>query len=136
LQADVDSGEVGTVILWRLDRLASTMRDGLNVLCDWCDKSLRIISVSQNIDLSGAASKKTGPVLFAVAEMALETRRERTMVGLEAARARGAFGGRPPGSTKAKPERAKKLADKGTPISKIVATLGVSRSTVYRYLQK
>lgn len=135
LQADICGGEVAMVVVRHFDRLSPTMRDGLDILCDWSQKSLRIVSVSQEIDFGGAAGKRIGSVLSAVAEMGRATRRERTRVGLQAARDRGALGGRPPGSTKAKPDRARKLADKGLSVPKIVATMGISRSTVYRYLQ-
>ena len=57
LQRDIFRSEVGTVVIWRLDWLSRTMRDGLNTLCDWCDKSLRIVSVSQQIDFNGTIGK-------------------------------------------------------------------------------
>ena len=136
LQADIaGGGEVAAVVVRHFDRLSPTMRNGLDILCDWAQQSLRIVSVSQKIDFGGAAGKRIGSVLSAVAEMGRATRRERTRIGLQAARDRGALGGRPAGSTKAKPDRAKKLADKGLSVPKIVASMGVSRSTVYRYLQ-
>ena len=57
LQRDVFAGKVGTVVVWRLDRLSRTVRDGLAVLCDWCDRSLRVVSVSQAIDFNGTVGK-------------------------------------------------------------------------------
>ena len=64
LQRDIFQGDIGTVVIWRLDRLSRTMRDGLNTLCDWCDRSLRIVSVSQQIDFNGTIGKMiaSGPV--------------------------------------------------------------------------
>jgi DNA invertase Pin-like site-specific DNA recombinase len=135
MQADIDDGKVGTVVVWRLDRISLTMRDGLSALCDWCDRSLRIVSVSQKIDFKGRSAKSIGSVLSAVAEMDQETRREQTMAGLEAARARGVYGGRRPGTTKVKPSEARKLRRNGMTPSKIATRLGVSRSTVYRYFE-
>ena len=69
LQRDIFQGEVGTVVIWRLDRLSRTMRDGLNTLCDWCDKSLRIVSVSQQIDFNGTIGKMIASAPSGVAEM-------------------------------------------------------------------
>jgi len=40
-----------------------------------------------------------------------------------------------PGTTKAKPARAERLADKGLTHGEIATALGVSRRTVIRYLQ-
>ena len=51
LQAAVLDGRVRAVVVWHLDRLSGTTRDGLKVLIDWCDKSLRIVSVSQQIEV-------------------------------------------------------------------------------------
>jgi len=136
LQADILNGEVGTVVIWRLDRLSPTMRHGLEVLCDWCANSLRIVSVSQQIDCSRTLGKKMAPVLFAVAEMALETRRERTKAGLASARARGRAGGRPKvAADEATVLMAKKLQkDNALSINDICKRLKISRSTYYRYV--
>ena len=40
LQKAVFAGEVGTVVVYKLDRLSRSLRDGINVLSDWCDKGL------------------------------------------------------------------------------------------------
>jgi DNA invertase Pin-like site-specific DNA recombinase len=136
LQADISSGEIDAVVTWRFDRLAPSMRDGLQALGNWCDKSLRIVSVSQEIDFRGAAAKRIGSVLFAVAEMALETRRERTKAGLASARARGRAGGRPTvHADGAKVILAKELQqDHSLSIDDICKRLKISRSTYYRYV--
>src|SRR5688500_11791470 len=38
LRAAVFAGEVGAVVVYKLDRLSRSLRDGINVLCDWCDR--------------------------------------------------------------------------------------------------
>lgn len=61
--------------------------------------------------------------------------RERTMAGLEAARARGRKGGRKPTMDEKKIALASKLmSDREVPISEVCGAVGVSRSTLYRYL--
>ena len=45
LQEAIFNGEVKTVVCWKLDRLSRSLRDGINVLCDWCDRGLRVVSV-------------------------------------------------------------------------------------------
>ncbi len=134
LQVDIFQGEVGTVVIWRLDRLSRTIRDGLNTLCDWCDKSLRIVSVSQQIDFNGTIGKMIASVLFGVAEMEQQTRRERQCVGIEAAKARGVYQGRKSGTTKAKPRQAQQLRDSGLKVDEIATAMGISRRTAIRYL--
>ena len=95
LQSDILAGKVRTVVVWRLDRLAETTRDGLNILIDWCDKSLPVVSVSQQIDFRRGDCRMIASVLRGVADMDGQTRGERTKVGLAFARARGRCGGRP-----------------------------------------
>jgi DNA invertase Pin-like site-specific DNA recombinase len=136
LQEAVFAGEIAAVVVWRLDRLSRKLRDGLNVLCDWCDRGLRIVSVTQQLDFNGAAGKLIASVLFAVAEMEQETRRERQAAGIAVAKKNGVYRGRKPGTTKAKPQRARKLKDKGLTIEEIGAALKVSRNTVFRYLRE
>jgi len=105
LQADIFAGTVKTVVVWKLDRLSRRQRDGINLLADWCDRGIRVISVTQQIDMNGAMGRMLASVMLGLAEIELETRRERQMAGIAAARSRGIYNGRKPGSTKAKPDR-------------------------------
>jgi DNA invertase Pin-like site-specific DNA recombinase len=135
LQRDIFHGEIDTVVLWKLDRLSRNLRDGLNVLIDWCDRGLRVVSTTQQIDFNGSLGKMLAAVLLGVAEMEQETRRERQAAGIKAARERGVYLGRRPGTTKAKPSRARKLRQRGLTDSEIARALGVSRRTIQRYLK-
>ena len=134
LQESVFNGEIKTVVVWRLDRLSRSLRDGINTLCDWLDKSIRVVSVTQQLDFKGPTGKLIASTLFAVAEMEQETRRERQAAGIAAAKERGQYLGRRLGTTKAKPTRAATLRQRGLNDSEIATSLGVSRRTVQRYL--
>ena len=136
LQADVFNGEIKTIVVWKLDRLSRSLRDGINVLADWCDKGLRVVSVTQQIDFNGAVGKMLAAVLLGVAEMEQETRRERQAAGIEAAKERGVYKGRTQGATKkgVNPKRAEKLREKGLTYGEISQAMGVSTSSVRRYL--
>ena len=134
MQSAVFEGSAKTIIIWRLDRLSRKLKDGINVLCDWCEKGLRVVSVSQQIDFSGTVGKMLAAVLLGVAEMEQESRRERQRIGIEAAKERGIYIGRKAGTTKAKPSRAAELSAKGMTHGEIASALGVSRRTVIRYL--
>jgi DNA invertase Pin-like site-specific DNA recombinase len=135
LQKAVFGGEVKTVVVWKLDRLSRSLRDGINVLADWCDRGLRVVSVTQQIDFNGAVGKMLAAVLLGVAEMEQETRRERQAAGIAAAKERGVYNGRQPGTTKAKPKRAAELRGQGLSDSEVAAAMNVSRRTVQRYLR-
>ena len=100
LQAAIFAGKYATVVTWRLDRLSRTQRDGINLLANWCDAGVRVVSITQQLDLSGATGRLIAGVLFAVAEMELETMKERQRAGIDAAKERGVYQGRKPGTTK------------------------------------
>ncbi|QDT37683.1 recombinase family protein [Stratiformator vulcanicus] len=137
LQVAIFRGEVKTVVVWKLDRLSRRQRDGINILADWCEQGVRIISVTQQLDLSGSIGRIVAGVLFGVAEMELEHTRERQAAGIAAAKARGVYRnhGRKKGATKADPSRAVELRDRGLRPKEIAQVLGVSRSVVYEYFK-
>ena len=134
LQAAVFNGEVGTIVCYKLDRISRSLQDGINTLVDWCKAGIRVVSTTQQLDFSGATGQLVASVLFAVAQMEQETRRERQRVGIEAAKAAGVYQGRIAGTTKAKPARALSLRAKGNTVAEIAAALGVSMRTAFRYL--
>jgi hypothetical protein len=64
LQKGVFAGAVKTVVVWKLDRLSRRQRDGVNLLADWCERGVRVVVVTQQIDLSGAVGRMVASVLF------------------------------------------------------------------------
>ena len=122
------------LVVYKLDRVSRSLVDGINTLVGWCQKGVRVVSVTQQLDFNGATGQLVASVLFAVAQMEQETRRERQAAGIAAAKEQGVYIGRKPGTTKAKPNRAEKLRNKGLTCEEIATALGVSRRTVHRYL--
>jgi hypothetical protein len=53
LQTAIFAGKISTAVVWKLDRLARNLKEGVNVLADWCKRGVRVIAVTQQIDLSG-----------------------------------------------------------------------------------
>src|SRR5262249_31339579 len=135
-QSDVFMGEIGTVVVWRLDRLSRKIRDGINTICDWCDRGMRVVSVTQQIDFNGTVGKIIAAVLLGISEMEQEIRKENQAAGIAVAKKAGKYRGRKVGTTKAKPMRAWKLHEKGNTIDEIARSLGISRPTVFVYLRK
>lgn len=138
LQVDILDGDIRAVVVSHLDRLAATPREGLNALIDWCGQSLRVISVSQEIDIKSKDSTMISTVLHGVLEMDEQTRGERTRAGLAAAIASGCVVGRPKLlADDAAVLKAKKLTKGGKlTVNEICEKLDISRSTYYRYIAR
>lgn len=134
MQRAIFQGEVNTVIVWKLDRISRRQREGVNLLADWCERGVRVVVITQQIDLSGAVGRMVASVLFGLAEIELEYRRERQAAGITVAKQRGVYHGRRLGTTKATPERARQLRQRGLKVSEIANALAVSNRTVLRYL--
>ncbi len=134
LQEAIFDGSVKTVIVWKLDRLARNHREGINVLADWCGKDVRVVSVTQQIDLQGTVGHVVAGVLFGLAQIELQHTKERQAAGIKVAKKKGIYAGRKLGTMKAKPARAKALRKQGMTDTEIANALDVSKSTVYRYL--
>jgi DNA invertase Pin-like site-specific DNA recombinase len=136
LQKAIFDGVVKTVVVWKLDRISRRQKYGINVLADWCERDVRVVSVTQQIDLSGAVGRMVASVMFGLAEIELEYRRERQAAGIRVAKKKGVYVGRMKGTTKGKPERARVLRDQGLTVMEIANAMAVSRRTVFRYLSE
>jgi DNA invertase Pin-like site-specific DNA recombinase len=134
LQKAVFDGSVKTVVVWKLDRLARNFREGVEVVCDWCQKGIRVVSVTQQIDLDGTVGRMVAGVLFAIAEIELQHIQERQAIGIAVAKKKGIYTGRALGTTKAKPERARALRKQGLTYKEIAVFLNVSERTIYNYV--
>ncbi len=55
LQAAIFAGKIDTVVVWKLDRLARNLKEGVNVLADWCQRGVRVHAL-EVIDSSTAAA--------------------------------------------------------------------------------
>ena len=134
LQQAIFAGTVKTVVVWKLDRLSRRQRDGVNLLAEWCERGVRVVVVTQQLDLSGTVGRLVAGVLFGLAEIEQEYRRERQAAGIAVARRRGRYRGRRPGTTKANPARAQALRAQGLTVAEMARALGVGTRTVFRYL--
>jgi DNA invertase Pin-like site-specific DNA recombinase len=136
LQTAIFAGEVQTVVVWKLDRLARNLQEGINVLADWCQRGVRVIAVTQHIDLSGPVGHLIASLLFGIAEIELQHTKERQAIGIALAKKRGVYTGRRTGTTKAAPSRARALKKQGLTVVEIAKALGVKERTVYHYLRQ
>jgi len=124
-----------TLVVWRLDRLGRSLRHLIQVLNQLDEKGIYFKSLQESLDTSTPGGKLIFHVFGALAEFERDIIRERTLAGLAAARARGRKGGRPRKLSEKQLEMAVKLmSDSAIPVTEICKTLGVSKATLYRYL--
>lgn len=88
------SGDV--LVVWRLDRLARSMRQLIETIEDLERRDIGFRSLTEAIDTTTASGRLVFHVMGALGEFERNLIRERTRAGLDAARARGRLGGRPP----------------------------------------
>ena len=134
LQKAIFDGTVKTVVVWKLDRLSRRQHEGIGLLATWCEQGVRVVSVTQQIDLNGAVGRMLASVMFGLAEIEQEYRRERQTAGIAVAKRKGVYQGRVKGTTKAQPDRAQRLRDRGLTAPEIATALGVHPRTIFRYL--
>ena len=127
-----------TIVVWRLDRLGRNMEDLITLVNELNNQGVSFHSLEENITMDKSSS--TGQLLFhlfaAFAEFERNLILERSSAGRIAARARGRYGGRPEKLNKQDLKLLKTLYDNGTPIKTIAEQWKVSRTTIYRYLNK
>ena len=70
----------------------------MNLLADWCERGLKIVVVTQRIELNGAVGRMIAAVMLGLAEIELEFRSERQAAGIKAAKRRGVYIGRREGN--------------------------------------
>lgn len=124
-----------TLAVWRLDRLGRSLQHLIQTVNTLHDRGVGFASLQEGINTGTPNGKLVFHIFGAMAEFERSLIRERTMAGLNAARARGRFGGRPPKLTKQQIEMARTvLTSSAGKIGEVAQMLKVSRSTVYRHL--
>jgi len=121
-----------TLVTYRLDRLGRSTRNVLELLHQLEHRGVAFRSLSESIDTAGPMGRAMLTIISAFAQLEADITRERTIAGLEAARARGHFGGRPRALSPAMVQVARTMIDAGRRPGEVAAELGVGRSTIYR----
>src|SRR5512144_3076697 len=121
------------LVVWRLDRLGRSLGHLIDTIGMLQDRGIGFKSLQEQIDTTTSGGKLVFHVFGALAEFERDLIRERTQAGLDAARARGRFGGRPKALDPRKAAIAQALYnDKTNTIADICRTLRISRATLYR----
>jgi DNA invertase Pin-like site-specific DNA recombinase len=120
-----------TLVVVKLDRLGRSTRDVLNLVHELEEKGAHLKVLEPEITTKGPVGKMVLTVLGMVAEMELGFIRDRQRAGIEAAKARGVYRGRPI-TLDYKRIAAMRQAGKGP--TAIARELGCSRGAIYKAL--
>ncbi|MBZ9654011.1 recombinase family protein [Phyllobacterium lublinensis] len=128
--------EGDTLLVTKLDRLARSAVDLLNIVRELQAKETAFKALDQSLDMTTPAGKLQLQVLAAVAEFETAIRRERQMEGIARAKAAGRTGGRPKLVTDeiANDIRARRRA--GESFRSIARSVGFSVATVQSVLKR
>jgi len=136
----VRRGKVGTIVVAELSRLSRRMRTLVNFLYDCFENNVVVVSIREGWLEEAMKNEIIRPVVIAVFASLYELERrmisERTKAGMAKAKALGKHVGRRRKLTEGELRRMKELLSAGVPKKKVAEQLGVSRSTIYRYLKK
>ena len=124
-----------TLAVWKLDRLARSMRQLIETVEELQARGIELRSLTESIDTSTPGGRLVFHIFGALAEFERAVIRERTSAGLAAARERGKKGGRPRTLGPKDLAAAKAmLADPAIRVEDVAARLKVSPATLYRHL--
>lgn len=125
----VRDGDV--LVVTKLDRLARSMRDLLDIVAKIEAKGASLRILAMNLDTTTATGKLMLNVLGSVAEFERSMMLERQREGIAKAKADGKYKGRAP-TARAKTDDVRTLLSEGVGVVEVAATLGISRSSVWR----
>lgn len=125
------------LVVWKLDRLARSLKDLVEIITDLNQREIGFKSLTEAIDTTSATGRLVFHIFGALAEFEHSLIRERTIAGLDAARARGRKGGRKPSMSEKDIKKAKAmLNDPQITKTEVAKHLGVSRVTLNNSLNK
>jgi DNA invertase Pin-like site-specific DNA recombinase len=125
------------LVVWKLDRLSRSLKDVLTIMERVQKAKAGFRSLTEVIDTTSPAGRMMMQMVGSFAEFERAMLKERTMVGLVAARKEGRIGGRRP---KLKPQQEKEIVrlvtKEQTTAADAARLFGVHPATVSRLLQR
>ena len=123
------------LVVWRLDRLRRSLPDLLDLVTKLETSGIGLHSLGEQICTDSPSGKLIFHIFAALSEFERNLIRERTVAGLQSARARGRRGGRREKLTQQQSHEIRVLMkDPAVKIANIARQYKVSRSTIYRVI--
>lgn len=132
---DAKAGRFDVVAVFKLDRLARSLRHLLTMSEDLASWGVGLVSIHDSgIDTTTASGRLLFQVLGAFGEFEAAIIRERVIAGVRRAQAQGKHCGRPKVELELRPAVA--MLNEGRGLREVAKILGVSRSTLRRRLRE
>src|SRR5215831_10788167 len=122
-----------TLVVTKLDRLARSVRDLINIVDKIHKKGVALKIHNMNLDTSTPTGKLMLNMLGSIAQFEREIMLERQREGIAKAKGEGKFKGRKP-TARAKTDRILELHKEGISSAEIAHRLEIGRASVYRVL--
>jgi DNA invertase Pin-like site-specific DNA recombinase len=121
--------------VWKLDRLARSVRQLAETIADLQRRHVGLKVLTQQLDTDTEDGELIFRVFETVAEFEHEITRERSCAALAMAKALGRRGGRKPAMGPAEIQHAKAmLMDASITVEEVARQIGVQPSTLYRHI--
>jgi DNA invertase Pin-like site-specific DNA recombinase len=122
-----------TFVVTKLDRLARSVADLLNIVEKLTAKGVALRILAMNLDTATPTGRLLLNMLASVAQFEREIMLERQREGIAKARSKGLYKGRKP-TARAKADEVHKLAGDGLTREEMAKALGIGVASVYRIL--
>ena len=123
-----------TLVVTKLDRLARSTRDLLNILNALEQKKIKLNVIDQQIDTSTAAGRLLVTMLGSIAEFENDLRKDRQADGISLARRNGVKFGRKKALTETQVQELRQKRTDGFLIKDLMGHYKLSKASVYRAL--
>jgi len=125
-----------TLVIYDLTRLGRNTKQLLALAEEFKQQGIGLVSLNENLDTTTSIGQFVFTILCAVAQLDRDIIVENTKSGLAAARKRGIVGGRPPLDQKSVQKALRMYDSCEYTVKEIENITGVSKPTLYRYVNK
>jgi DNA invertase Pin-like site-specific DNA recombinase len=134
LMKTVWTGTIQSVLVWRFDRFARSVKHLIKALEEFRSLNVNFISLQEQFDTATPIGQAMFTIIGAMAQLERDIIRERVRAGIAVAKARGKRLGRP--SVRVNAQELSSLKTSGLSLHEMARQLRCSRSTVRRRLQE
>lgn len=124
------------VVVESFSRLGRSTKDLIGLVNYFEEMDVKLISIKEKFDMSTPQGKLMMTVFQAFSQFERDLIVQRTKEGLKSARTRGRKGGRPQVNTKEVTKAVNLYKTEQYSVKEIVEMTGISRATLYRYIEK